>query len=189
MPSQGFAKVDTVGKQIMVYHLEFTVQLCSSGTVATWPALPKKQGLKAFALKCFFHKQLSLDMACARRPTWWTVALFRAHTHRSMIRHLWRSFEASPSYFSNISMHQSIRAFFERLRDSARTKVFYGPMFMQYQMYVVGGMPNDSSMSRYVTWRSCIISTCTASMFSGTTAVFVGPSRISSLSERRPRLN
>ena len=36
----------------------------------------------------FFHKQLSLDLARVQRPTWWTVALFRAHTHTSMIRYL-----------------------------------------------------------------------------------------------------
>ena len=40
------------------------------------------------ASKWFFHRQLSLDLARVQRTTRWTVALFRAHTHRSMIRHL-----------------------------------------------------------------------------------------------------
>ena len=60
-----------------------------------------------FASKYFFHKQLSLDLVCLRRPTWWTVVLFWAHSHRSMILHLWRSY-----------------TFLGRLRDSTRIKVF-----------------------------------------------------------------
>ena len=46
---------------------------------------------RPFASKCFFHKQLPLDLACLQRPTWWTVVLLRAHTQRSMICHLWQS--------------------------------------------------------------------------------------------------
>ena len=44
------------------------------------------------------------------------------------------------------------------------------------------------SILRLVTWRSFIISSRTASMFSGTTAVVEAPPRISCSSESRPRL-
>ena len=44
---------------------------------------------RPFVSKCFFHKQLSLDLTCLRRSTWWTVYhLWRAckrllkHRHR-----------------------------------------------------------------------------------------------------------
>ena len=45
------------------------------------------------------------------------------------------------------------------------------------------------SILRLVTWRSCNISWRTASMISGTTSDFERPSRNSSWSELRPRLN
>ena len=77
----------TLGKQIVVYHSELTVLWCSSRTVATWPVVWRNR--RPSASKCFFHEQHSLDLARHRRPTWWTVVLFRAHTHRSMARHLW----------------------------------------------------------------------------------------------------
>ena len=43
------------------------------------------------ASKCFLHEQLSLDLARLRRPTRWSVVLFRAHTPRCSLRHLWWS--------------------------------------------------------------------------------------------------
>uniref|UniRef100_A0A0K2UAV3 Uncharacterized protein n=1 Tax=Lepeophtheirus salmonis TaxID=72036 RepID=A0A0K2UAV3_LEPSM len=54
---------------------------------------------------------------------------------------------------------------------------------------LVEEMPKDASISRYVTLRSCIITSRTVSMFPDTTAVFGRPSRNSFLSERRARLN
>ena len=51
-----------------------------------------RRNRRPFASKCFFHEQLSLNLACLRRSTWWDVVLFRAHTHRSMICLLWRSY-------------------------------------------------------------------------------------------------
>ena len=37
-----------LGKEIVVYHSEWTAIRCSSGTVATWPVLPKKQATICF---------------------------------------------------------------------------------------------------------------------------------------------
>lgn len=54
---------------------------------------------------------------------------------------------------------------------------------------LVADMPRVAFISRYVTWRSCSISFCTASMFSGVTTDIGRPGFSSSLSERRPRLN
>ena len=48
---------------------------------------------------------------------------------------------------------------------------------------LVEEMRKDASIARYVTWRSCIICSRTAR------SVFEGPSRIWSLSDRRPQLN
>ena len=76
-----------------------------------------------FASYWFFHKQFSLDLARLRGYTRWTVVLFRAHTHRIMIRHLWRSYKRlvrhRHGFFSNISLHQTART--ERLSNSARS--------------------------------------------------------------------
>ena len=38
----------TLGKQIVVFHSELTVLRCSSGTVANWPVLAKKQATICF---------------------------------------------------------------------------------------------------------------------------------------------
>ena len=50
-------------------------------------------------------------------------------------------------------------------------------------------MPKDAFIIRCVTWRSCIISSRTASMFSDRTVVFGGPSWTSSFSDSRAQLN
>ena len=50
-------------------------------------------------------------------------------------------------------------------------------------------MPKDASISRYLTCRSCIISSRTASMFSDTAAVFGRSSWTLSFNDRRPQLN
>ena len=77
----------TLGKQIVVYHSELTALRCAGGTTNDqfcW------RNRRPSASKCFFHEQLSLDLAHLRRPTF---VLSRAHTHWSMIRHLWRSYK------------------------------------------------------------------------------------------------
>jgi len=91
---------------------------------------------RPFASKCFFHEQLSLSLP---RTSWliFISVLFRAHKHRSMIGHLWRS-----------------------KKRLWKLRIYIFPKFLSF------------SISRYVTWRSFIISSRTASMFSGTTAVF-----------------
>ena len=52
-----------------------------------------RRNRRPFAWKCLFHEQLSLDLACLRKPIWWTVILFFSPTHTSMIRQLWRSYK------------------------------------------------------------------------------------------------
>ena len=164
----------------MVYRSELTVQGYSSGTVATLSVLPKKQA--PICSKGFFHKQLSLELACLRSPKGWTVVLFRAHTHIFMICHLWRSYKSLLKHrrpiFFNISMHQSTSG-----------QLWAASSSCNMECMLVWAMPKDSSISRYVTWRPCIISSRTASMFSGTTEVFGWALRTWSLSERRPQLN
>ena len=50
-------------------------------------------------------------------------------------------------------------------------------------------MPKDASISQYVTWRTCVISFCTALMFFGPKTDFGQPLRNYLVSEWRPRLN
>ena len=89
------------------------------------PTLLKWNSRLMTSFACFFHEQLSLDLARLRRPTWWNVVLFRAHTHRSMIRHRWRSYKclwrhrerAYPTFF-DINRHEP---FFGRLSNCAES--------------------------------------------------------------------
>ena len=71
----------------------------------------------------FFHKQLSLDLARFQWLTRCTVALFRAHTHRSMIRHLWRSYKRLLKHrhriFGTFLCTNRHEPFFERLSNCA----------------------------------------------------------------------
>ena len=82
-------------------------------------------------LRSFFHEQLSLDLACLWRFTWWTVLLFWAHTHRSMICHLWRSYKRLLNHrdriFSNITLHQSTQTFFWAIVGFSENKSFLRP--------------------------------------------------------------
>ena len=94
-----------------------------------------------FASKWFFHKQLSLDLARARRPTRWTVVLFRAHMHKFMSCHLWRSYKLvlkhTTSWFSNISLHQSIQTLFlsdcQTVRHPKGINSFNGHLLLKYR--------------------------------------------------------
>ena len=70
--------------------------------------------------------------------------------------------------FFQISLHHSTRTFFERLSNFAganEKKSFLCSCML------VEEIPKDASFSQYVTWRSCIISSRTASKFSNTRAV------------------
>ena len=133
----------------------------------------------------FFHK-LSLHLTRVQSPTRWTIALFPAHTHRSMIRYLWRSYKCVLKHrhcilptFLCINRPEPL---FERLlscAESNENKYFLRPeMLMQYWMYAGG---RNAQECLYLT-------VCHMTMFYDTTAVFE-PSRSSSLSELRPRLN
>ena len=126
------------------------------------------------------------------KTTRWTLVLYRAHTHRSTIRHLWRCYKRLlkhrqgifPTYLCT-NQHEP---FFERLSNCAGSNedisFFTAKCSCNIECMLVGEMFKDGSISRYVTWRSCIITSHTTSMFSGTTAVFGRPSRTSRLSER-----
>ena len=60
---------NTLGKQIVVYHSEFTLLLCSSGTVATSPVLSKKQSIwRWYELMCessYCHGQQWFVFSCS----------------------------------------------------------------------------------------------------------------------------
>ena len=90
-----------------------------------------------------------------------------------MIRHLWRTYNCL-------------------LRRRYRVPIFlynwHEPFLSDCQIVQVQEI-SKAFITRYVTWRSCIISSRTASIFPSRTAVFRGPSRTLSFSDRRPELN
>ena len=90
------------------------------------------------ASKCFFLKQLSLDLARFRRLTQWTAVLFRALTHRSTYDNLINFFWSTAIVFLQHFYEPSTWAFFKRLQDSTRTNLFYGQMCTQYWMCASG---------------------------------------------------
>ena len=115
-----------------------------------------------------FHKQLSLHLARAQRPIRKTVALFWAHTHRTMIRHLFykRLFQHFVTPIdTNLSLGDC-----QIVRDP--TIFFTARCSCNAGCMLVEKMPKDASIARYVTGRSYIISSRMALMFSDTTAVF-----------------
>ena len=97
----------------------------------------------ALASKWFFHKKLLLDLARVQRPTRWTVALFRTHTHRSMIRHgsykrlLKHRHRIFPTFLCT-NWQVPFLSDCQIVWDPTRRKPFYGQMFMQYWMYAGG---------------------------------------------------
>ena len=93
----------------------------------------------AFASNCFFHKQLSLVLACFRR----LVVLFLAHTHIFMICQLWRSYKRILKHchcifptFLCTSRQEPFLSDCGIQRDQKLFMPCYGHVFMQYRMYV-----------------------------------------------------
>ena len=148
----------TLGKQIVVYHWELTVLRCSSGTVATWSVLQKKRR-SAFSTNNFCWIWLKADLIW--RPTRWTIALFRAHTHSCMIRQLWRSYirllrhrhRILPTFLYT-NRHEPFLSDSGIQREQA---LFMASCSFNIECVLLAEMPRDGSISRYVTWRSCII--------------------------------
>ena len=70
------------------------------------------------------------------------VVLFRSHTPRIVIHHLWRSYQdhinvlwSTTSVFAQHFFAPIVRSlFFERLQDPARTNLFSGQVFMEYRI-------------------------------------------------------
>ena len=103
------------------------------------------------------------------------------------------AFWSTAIVFSNIFLQQSTRTFFcaiVKLCGIQREEIFFTPRCScKIEYMLVKEMPKDGSISRYVTWRSGIINSRTASMFFGKTAVFGRPLRTLSLCKRRPQFN
>ena len=154
---------------------------CSSGTNAAGPVLPKKQATICFEV--IFPQTMFVGFGLFSMA----VVLSRAHTHRSMICQLCRSYKrlsTSIVFFQHFYAPID-KSLFWAIRDSASCSATCS---CSIECMLVGEMSKDSSISRYYTWWYCIISSRTASMFSGTTAVLGGPSQISSLNERHDDL-
>ena len=76
----------TTGQQMAVYHSEFNVLRCSSGTIATFPVFPKNR--QSFAWKCFVCEKLLLDLTHLETPIQSAAVYFQAHTRKSTIHNL-----------------------------------------------------------------------------------------------------
>ena len=117
-------------------------------TTQNWPCIiaqveqslnPSRRNRRPFASKCFLQKQLSLDLAYVRRHTWWTVVLFRAHTHwfvtyDDLINVFWSTAIVLFQHFY-APIYKSL---FWEIAGFSENKSFYGQLFMQYWMYSVG---------------------------------------------------
>ena len=181
--SSFFVRFSNFSKKIMVYHSELTLQRYSSGTVATWPVLPKT--LATICFDVLFPQTAFVGFRSSSK------------VHNGGLLFCFGLICIDPWFVTcddliNVFWSTAIVVFQHFYAQIDKSLFWAIAGFSEHKSFLPPGkypVPKDSSISRYVTWRSCIISSRTASMFSGTTAVLGGPSRISSLSERRPRLN
>ena len=155
-------------KEIVVFHSELTVERSLHDQF-------RRRNRRQCAAKCLFHKQLSL--ACLRRLTWWTVVLFRAHAHRSMICHLWRD-------LINVFWSTAI-VFFQHFYASIDKNLFWAIAgFSENKSFLRSGV---HAISNVCWWGKC------PSLSHGMSCIINGRFRrnftISSFSEHRPRLN
>jgi len=190
----------------MILHLllVFRIRINLCCTTQKWPsyvaqAEPSphnkfcRRNRRSFASKCFFHEQISLELARLRGPSRSIAVFFRDHEHRSMIRYLWLPYKCPFKhrivFFQNFCAPFHTNPFWAVAKlcviHREQTVVAVRARFMQYRMYA-GGRNTQGCLYLTVTWRSCIISSHTAPKFSGTTTFFGRPS---SADKRRPRWN
>ena len=139
----------TLDKQIMVYHPEWTVLRFSIGTIATWPILPQKHA------KCFeVLLPRTTFVEFVFEDTHGGLSFFWDSPHRSMIRHLWRSYKSlwntAIVFFQHVLTLIDMNHFFSEcqiIRPESRTKYFHGQVFMQYWMYA--GRSSDMLILHY----------------------------------------
>ena len=131
----------TTGKQMVVYHFEFTVLRCSSGTIATCPEFPKKtyDHLLGSASCASNFCRIWLILKHPYSLLLFTFGLIRlnplfylSRCHRRVSKHRDRIFAAflstnrhEPCFFSN----------WQIVWDPTQKNFFYSQMFMQYRMY------------------------------------------------------
>ena len=157
----------TLGKHIVVYQSELTMLRCSSRTVATWLVLQMKQVTICFEVIFFTNNFRWIWFGFKHRRT---VALFRTPMHRSMIRHLWRLYKRPLRHRHRIFQY-FFTPIFERLPNYAGSKE--NKSFLRPGVHAIFNVCWWNKCRRMPLFhgRSCIISSCTASMFSGTTTL------------------
>ena len=116
------------------------------------------------ASKCFYHKQLLLDLVVLEGPHGGLLFCFGL-MRRYMLCHLWRSYKRLLKH-----RHRSFPTFLRTNRQEPflsdcgnqwEQKFFTARCSWNIQCILVGQMPKNSSISRNITWRSCIISSAT----------------------------
>ena len=153
----------------MLFYLELTVLRCSSRTVATWPVLQKK--LATICFEAIFPHRTFVAFDSSSKID--TVLLF----YFGLIRIgqwfvFWSTAIVFFPTFLCTNRHEPFFWAIFKLCGIQREQIFFTARCWSIECILVAEMLKDTSISRYVTWRSCIISSRTASMFSDTTAVF-----------------
>ena len=175
----------TSGTQIVVCHSELTVLHCSRGIFATEAVLSKKQAsicVEVFAPRTSFIRFGSSSKTHTVDCCFVSGSYVYIH-YSSPVTILYTFLKHCDRILRTFLYTNRHEPFFERMSNCAvsnEKKSFLRPGVSA--ILNVFWWKKRPSISQYVTWRSCIISSRSTSMFSGTTTVFGGPSRNSSLS-------
>ena len=124
---------------------------------------------------------------------WRLIVWFSAHMDRWFftclhIKHsLWFSFKVFCQHFLAPIDNWLLLSVFHIMRDPKQTNIFKAKCSCNILLMFVILLSKDSSISRYVVWRSCLISYRTIPIFSGTITDFGRTARNSSWIKHRPR--
>ena len=136
-----------------MYHSELIVPRYSSGTVSTWPVLPKKETI---FFEVIFTQTTFVGFGLGSKTHRWTVALLQAHTPRFIIRHLWRFYKRHlrrrQRIFPTFLYTKQHEPFF--CAGCNENKSFYGQVFLQYWMYAGGRKCPRMSLSQGMSYEA-----------------------------------
>ena len=129
-------------KEIVVYHSELTVQCCSSGTVATWPVLPKKQATICFEVIFPQTAFVGFDFCSKIHTVDYWFGLIRIVTWFANCDGLINVFWGTAIvFFQHLFTPIGTKLFLgdcQIVRDPTRTNLLCGQVFMRYWKYAAG---------------------------------------------------
>ena len=163
----------SLGKQIVMCHSELIVLRWSSGTGDhLLRQASSTNNFRWIWLGCEDpHGGLLLCFGLIRADPWFVIC-------HDLINIFWGTAIIFFQYLGYTNQHEP---FLERLSNCAgsheKKSFFTARCSCNIECTLLEAMSKDAFISRCVTWRSCIISSRTSSMFTGTMTVFAGPSR------------